>query len=39
MPEAAVSTSKQKTGAADQRTLAYVEKWLAVIREISGERK
>jgi hypothetical protein len=38
MSEATTTTSKPKADA-DRRTLAHVDKWLAVIRELSGERK
>lgn len=32
------SKSASRSDTADKQTLAHVEKWLAVIREISGER-
>jgi hypothetical protein len=38
MSETTATTSKPKAGA-DRRTLEHVDKWLAVIRELSGERK
>jgi hypothetical protein len=38
MPEANTSPPKSKAGT-DQRALAHVERWLAVIRELSGDRK
>lgn len=38
MTEATATLTKPKA-AADRQTLAHVDKWLAVIREISGDRK
>lgn len=38
MSETTATPSKPKAGA-DRRTLEHVDKWLAVIRELSGERK
>jgi hypothetical protein len=39
MSESAAMQSKPKADTADRQTLAHVEKWLAVIREMSGARQ
>jgi hypothetical protein len=33
------STPRARHATSDRQTLAHVEKWLAVIREITGERR